>query len=875
MDISTSLLKTGLKTSLVEAMYNEVLTNTNNYYYFVGKTLPWNTEDVVTPPETTLRYESLTRNEIIFFKKISSADVSYVIPRYNWVYGDVFDMYDDYIGGQIVVSNCNAVAGSTQISGNFDLSLIGVGVKVTGTNIAAETLVTAVTANTVTINNKTLAAVVGDVTFTVVSTSGAETLDTSKFYCITTDNNVYKCIDNNKGAKSTVKPYATSTSTLRTQDGYLWKFMYTIPVSLVNRFMTTTDMPVATAVKSQYYSRGAITSATIQNSGIDYQPGDRLLVNGNGYLRDNPLRVVSCTVDDAGYGYLTPPTLTVADPFTTVPFVAGKFYLSNEYVKAGKKIYQVIASGAVGSSIPTHTSSDPIYNGAASLKFVGLSIDANAVLNPDGSIAYVALSGIVGYINIDQVGSGYDPEHPPEITIVGDGANASATVHVSQSGYISGVTIANRGTGYTYATALITSPVSGQTAVASIEVYHGYGYSAQSSVTATEPRVADVAWSAGGLVNFGNIVQVDRRFYQVTSAGVSQVLGSAAPQFTSGSSVNGAATLQFVAMTALLSVFTEKTNAKMTPVIESGKIVNAVIQDGGEGYTTATITAYGTGTGAQITPNLSYGDLNMRQASVELLATPGTIDFIAIVNPGSSWVYANVQVQGDGAGCTAEAVITNGMITSINVTNPGYGYTKATVTITGNESASPAFLRPIIAPATGHGKNAVRELFAKDVTMATTISQDLNQGFAVSNNYRQTGILKNPQEFTTTRRYDSFSGSACFTITGDFIYTDLINDEILTITLDVSGIQKQFIIVAKPVNAPATGEVTLLVQSLDNAIPEIGQVVRYGMTGQATVTAVSLPTIDKYSGELLFINNRNAYMPTADQTVSIKTAIRL
>ena len=60
-----------------------------------------------------------------------------------------------------------------------------------------------------------------------------------KFYVVTDDFNVYKCISNNGGTSSTVKPSATTTEEQITSDGYIWKFLYKIPESQFE-FITST-----------------------------------------------------------------------------------------------------------------------------------------------------------------------------------------------------------------------------------------------------------------------------------------------------------------------------------------------------------------------------------------------------------------------------------------------------------------------------------------------------------------------------------------------------------------------------------------------------------------------------------------------------------
>lgn len=81
------------------------------------------------------------------------------------------------------------------------------------------------------------------VVYTQYSTSST-TLFSSNFYVVTDENYVYKCISNNSGATSTVKPTGTSTSNITLSDGYVWKFMYDVPTSMASQFLTTNWLPV-------------------------------------------------------------------------------------------------------------------------------------------------------------------------------------------------------------------------------------------------------------------------------------------------------------------------------------------------------------------------------------------------------------------------------------------------------------------------------------------------------------------------------------------------------------------------------------------------------------------------------------------------------
>ena len=193
--------------------------------------------------------------------------------------------------------------------------------------------------------------------------------------------------------------------------------------------------------------------------------------------------------------------------------------------------------------------------------------------------------------------------------------------------------------------------------------------------------------------------------------------------------------------------------------------------------------------------------------------------------------------------------------------------------IIGNEGAVQAYARAIVSPIQGHGKNSVRELCAQNLIMSTTVTMDKNLGFTVTNDYRQLGIIKNPTEYNSNRRFTQITGSSCYSIVGYFMYTEINNDDIIR---DDAG--NEYRVVAKPTDDPGTGIVDLLVQSLSNIAPVIGQAFYYtdlsGNTQYAVISSVTYPDVNKYSGDILFIDNRSQFKPSPEQTISIKTSIR-
>ena len=65
------------------------------------------------------------------------------------------------------------------------------------------------------------------------------------FYVVTSSWNVYKCLNNNNGANSTVMPTQIFTDkAIEEIDGYVWRYMYSVPSEDQLRFVTPSYIPV-------------------------------------------------------------------------------------------------------------------------------------------------------------------------------------------------------------------------------------------------------------------------------------------------------------------------------------------------------------------------------------------------------------------------------------------------------------------------------------------------------------------------------------------------------------------------------------------------------------------------------------------------------
>ena len=212
----------------------------NNYYLGIGRPSPFNTAtradgrtdnlgtDVIplTPADNN-NTMSISYDDLLAAKRISSTDIAFVAPRRNWTTGTTYDIYRHDYGDRITGT-------TTQQSAN----------------------------------------------------SGVFNLFDTNFYAMNSSRNVYKCLDNNNNTASTVEPTGTNASTiLSTADGYKWKYMYTLSASEQSNFLSTDFMAVSTnsSVSSNAVD-GAIDIVKIKTAGSGGADGTHtgIAIKGDG-----------------------------------------------------------------------------------------------------------------------------------------------------------------------------------------------------------------------------------------------------------------------------------------------------------------------------------------------------------------------------------------------------------------------------------------------------------------------------------------------------------------------------------------------------------------------------------------------------------------
>jgi len=116
----------------------------------------------------------------------------------------------------------------------------------------------------------------------------------NKIYVVTANNEVYKCIDNANTANSTIEPIGNNNNSgfVKMQDGYLWKYMFTV-ASEVNdsAFVTSDYIPVPlTQVGTTAVVPGTIDRIIVTDPGFGY----------NGANAGIDLAIVTITGDGSG-----------------------------------------------------------------------------------------------------------------------------------------------------------------------------------------------------------------------------------------------------------------------------------------------------------------------------------------------------------------------------------------------------------------------------------------------------------------------------------------------------------------------------------------------------------------------------------------------
>jgi len=312
----------------------------------------------------------------------------------------------------------------------------------------------------------------------------------------------------------------------------------------------------------------------------------------------------------------------------------------------------------------------------------------------------------------------------------------------------------------------------------------------------------------------------------------------------------------------------------------------------------------------------------------------GQLKICTITNRGvglgtANITYTNVPIMGDGEGGKATIVVNNdSKVETVTVSDGGSGYTFGSVDLAAGGvptgTTTPTF-NVIIPPPGGHGKDIYLELGALNALAYARFENDSeNPDFVTGQQFARVGILKNPQAQGSDQLLISEKASAVYALrlTGAGYSSAVFTpDSFITQTVGIgstavgrvisydqtTGVLKYWqdrttagftstgLAEANPIygfrvnrfshliEAPGTatgGSYTInggsVAVGIDTGFQGVSTVInnRTYYLGQNFVSGVAQPEIKKYSGEVVYVDNRPSITRSSSQKEDLKIILQ-
>ena len=313
-------------------------------------------------------------------------------------------------------------------------------------------------------------------------------------------------------------------------------------------------------------------------------------------------------------------------------------------------------------------------------------------------------------------------------------------------------------------------------------------------------------------------------------------------------------------------------------------------------------------------------------------ATSGELKIVTITNRGvglgtANTTYTQVPIKGDGTGAEATVAINNNSkVESVTISSGGSGYTFGTVDLEGGNvptgTTSPVF-NVIIPPQGGHGADIYRELGARNTLLYSRIENDTeNPDFITGNEFARVGIVQNPDAYdsTSTLTLDKSSavyalklsgiGYSAATFDADALITQTVGLGSTSVGRVISYDQTTGVLkywqdrtlagfntsgqsftqntdptygfhlnrfTASPTSDGSFniigGSTTLAIQTSFTGLSTVINSRTYYL-GQSFTEGVSQPEVKKYSGNIIYVDNRASITRSANQKEDIKVILQ-
>ena len=282
------------------------------------------------------------------------------------------------------------------------------------------------------------------------------------------------------------------------------------------------------------------------------------------------------------------------------------------------------------------------------------------------------------------------------------------------------------------------------------------------------------------------------------------------------------------------------------------------------------------------------------QWDVENAAVDGAIYHYVVTAAGSGYsngssgsFTVDIAVEGDGSGAVATLTFASGSLSSVafkDTSSYGSGYKRASFptlnsAVSGISAGSGATIHAVISPINGHGADPIEELGGNYSIVNSRLEFGEGSGdFPTDNDFRRIGLIKNPVQSSD----GTISSATSMTATNQLTVADASSisvDDLLTDAASESATTAKVRVVSK------TGNVLKTLPVVNSggeyvAFANNDEVYRNGSGTKSTdVTAsgvsTSHPEMTRFTGQILYVENRGAVSRAADQIEDIKLIIEM
>lgn len=250
---------------------------------------------------------------------------------------------------------------------------------------------------------------------------------------------------------------------------------------------------------------------------------------------------------------------------------------------------------------------------------------------------------------------------------------------------------------------------------------------------------------------------------------------------------------------------------------------------------------------------------------LDITSTPveGEITRVDIINGGSGYAYASVNIVGNGTGAVAAVTLSGGSISSVVITNQGSGYTYAEAVITGD--GIDGDLRVVLSPPGGHGYSIPDELLATTVIMSVDFDFDESGKVLTNNEFRSVFLVKQPLTYDGLSVYNSSIADTTTKIELNDV-TTFNDDQIIELWLNSSTVGTATVAYKDTINN------TLYLNGITSSnITSVHKL--YDGFNQFDIVNISNSDVKLFSGKVIYILNRQPISRDILQTETIKLGI--